>query len=316
MSPARWSGFPPPTKPRPVQGGLVARSARGDIGQQWWSRRFLQVLESFALGTRLTRGRSYARRGQVISLDVAPGQVRASVQGSRRAPYQVTIGLAPFSELVWAKVEVTLAEQAIHSARLLAGELPAELEEVFAAAGAPLFPQRAKDLKMTCSCPDSAVPCKHLAATFYLLAESFDDDPFRILAWRGREREALLARLRGLRGDAPAGIPDQPDLQTGHLRVGAAMALGDETTALGDGTTALGGETPDSAELSPGAGYAFWEAGVVPELPTHPELPADLLLRQLPVPGAALGGAALVDQLRPLYARLAELGGERRANPR
>ena len=73
-----WSGgFPPPAKPRAVEGGLVARSTRGAIGEQWWSRRFLEVLESFALGSRLTRGKNYARRGQVVSLEVAPGVVRA-----------------------------------------------------------------------------------------------------------------------------------------------------------------------------------------------------------------------------------------------
>src|SRR5450759_3430156 len=156
---SNWSGgFPPPSKPRSVDGGLVARSARGAIGEHWWSRRFLEVLESFALGSRLTRGKNYARRGQVLSLDVAPGAVTASVHGSRRTPYKVSISLPAFSELVWAKVEVTLAEQAIHSARLLAGEMPHDLEGVFLAAGAPLFPQRAKDMALSCSCPDWEVP--------------------------------------------------------------------------------------------------------------------------------------------------------------
>ena len=126
-------------------------------------------------------------------MTVAPGMVSAAVQGSRAQPYKVTIALSAFSELVWAKVEVSLAEQAIHSARLLAGEMPHDLEEVFAAAGAPLFPQRVQDLSMSCSCPDWEVPCKHLAATFYLLAEGFDDDPFAILLWRGRGREGLAA---------------------------------------------------------------------------------------------------------------------------
>jgi len=307
MTPSRWSGFPPPAAPRRVQGGVVARSTRGDIGEQWWSRRFVQVLESFALGTRLTRGRNYARRGQVVSLEVASGQVRATVQGSRRTPYRVTVGLAPFSELVWAKVEVTLAEQAIHSARLLAGELPAELEEVFATAGAPLFPQRASDLAMTCSCPDQAVPCKHLAATFYLLAESFDEDPFRILAWRGRERQPLLTRLRELRGAAPSGTEDATGAASAPRRgVGSAMALDDG--ASGDG--ASGDEVPAGAGFPPGAAFGFWESVMVPELPTHPELPADLLLRQLPVPGAVLGGEGLASHLRPLYARMGAPGSE------
>ena len=114
-----------------MNGGLVARSTRGAIGEHWWARRFLEVLESFALGSRLTRGKNYARRGQVLSLEVAPGVVTASVQGSRKTPYKVSIALPAFSELVWAKVEVTLAEQAIHSARLLAGEMPHDLERSF-----------------------------------------------------------------------------------------------------------------------------------------------------------------------------------------
>lgn len=284
MSKSLSSGFPPPSKPRSVEGGLVARSARGAIGEHWWSRRFLGVLESFALGSRLTRGKNYARRGQVLSLTVAPGMVSASVQGSRAKPYKVMIALPTFSELVWAKVEVSLAEQAIHSARLLAGEMPGDLEEVFTAAGAPLFPRQVQDLNMSCSCPDWEVPCKHLAATFYLLAESFDDDPFAILLWRGRGREALLGRLRELRGGDPV-TPSEIEVPTADkARVEATMALADLILADGD----------------------FWTGAPVPALPIHAELPTDLLLRQLPVPGAVLGGPDLVVYLAPLYARFAE----------
>lgn len=300
MSPAgrRRSGFPPPSRPLRVEGGLTARSARGEIGEHWWSRRFVDVLESFALGSRLTRGKNYARRGQVLALDVQPGAVTAKVQGSRRTPYTVTIGLAPFPELVWAKVEVVLAEQAIHSARLLAGELPAELEQVFAGAGAPLFPGRAADLQMRCSCPDREVPCKHLSATFYLLAESFDEDPFRILHWRGRTRSALLGRLRELRDDTPgslSGTADpvpEPVSTSEHRSVGAWAALAD-----------LGPSGPPS----PGpADAAFWAAPVLPALPSHSVLPGDLVLRQLPDPGPAIGGPGLLAHLRPLYARMSK----------
>jgi len=279
------SGFPPPSKPRTVDGGLVARSARGAIGEHWWSRRFIEVLESFALGSRLTRGKNYARRGQVLSLTVAPGVVTASVQGSRRAPYKVTIALPTFRELVWAKVEGTLAEQAIHSARLLAGEMPEDLEEVFRSAGAPLFPQRASDLTLSCSCPDWEVPCKHLAAAFYLLAERFDDDPFAILLWRGRTRAALLSRLRELRGsEASPGAVEPSGPTSEGLRLGATMALAEVVPADGD----------------------FWTGAPIAALPVQPELPTDLLLRQLPVPGAPLGGSGLVTFLEPLYAALAD----------
>ena len=104
-----------------------------------------------------------------------------------------------------AKAEIALSEQALPSAKLLAGEVPPELEEIFADAGAPLFPRSVRDLEQRCSCPDREVPCKHLAATFYLLAEAFDADPFLILRWRGRERGQLLARLRELRSESDPG---------------------------------------------------------------------------------------------------------------
>ena len=290
-----WS----PVGPLPVEGGLTARSTRGEIGAQWWSRRFIAVMESFALGGRLTRGRAYARRGQVMSLDVNPGSVTAAVQGSRVTPYAVTIGLTQFSQLAWAKAEVVLAEQAIHSARLLAGEFPPELEAVFDGIGAPLFPLRLGDLTMSCSCPDQAVPCKHLAATFYLLAERFDDDPFLLLRWRGRARESLLARLRELRGDEPAGEPGREPVDGGvgitAPMAGAALALvpPGPQAARASSATSIGAEA-----------LGFWAAGQPPPLPAQPELPVDLLLRQLPAPGAALGGARLISYLTPLYERL------------
>jgi uncharacterized Zn finger protein len=291
-----WPDGFPTGRPIPVQGGLVARSTRGGIGEQWWSRRFIEVMESFALGGRLTRGRAYARKGQVISLEVDPGEVVAMVQGSRVTPYQVRIGLPVFSELVWAKAEVVLAEQAIHSARLLAGEFPPELEPVFGGIGAPLFPTRLSDLTMSCSCPDPVIPCKHLAAACYLLAERFDDDPFLILRWRGRRREALLDRLRRLRADDP--VDDLTDDLDPSAEGGTASLT--EIPPVLSAALAVEALPPAAArELS-----GFWTAGDTPSLPTHPELPVDLLLRSLPVPGAGLGGRRLLAQLAPLYDHL------------
>lgn len=280
-----WQQYPP-SRPRQVDGGLKARSSRGAIGSSWWSRRFVDVLESLAMGSRLTRGRAYARKGQVVSLDVAPGEVRASVQGSRRRPYQVTIGLKPFSELVWAKAEIALSEKALPSAKLLAGEVPAELEAIFADAGAPLFPRSARDLEQNCSCPDWEVPCKHLAATLYLLAEAFDADPFLLLRWRGRDREPLLERLRELRdGSATAGH-DNGWVASRRTTTGAALALAD-------------------LEVGEPALDRFWLAPPLPPRPVALDAAADLLLRQLPSPGPVLGGDTLVQRLQPVYARFA-----------
>src|SRR6266508_3513381 len=155
----------PPARPRRVEGGIKARSRRGQIGESWWSGRFVAILESLGMGPRLGRGRAYARAGQVLDLGVTAGTVSARVQGSRARPYRVSIGLGRFGEADWARVESALAARALYSAKLLAGEMPLQIEEVFSSCGLSLFPERAQDLAMSCSCPDWAVPCKHIAAT-------------------------------------------------------------------------------------------------------------------------------------------------------
>jgi uncharacterized Zn finger protein len=266
-------------RPIRVEGGLVARSERGAIGSTWWSRRFIAVLESLSLGGRLSRGRTYARKGQVLELDVRPGAVTSTVQGSRPEPYAVRIGFAPLPDTAWQAVERALAEAALYRARLLAGELPGELEQLFAEVGAPLFPRESRELAMRCSCPDIAVPCKHIAATFYLLAERFDDDPFELLLWRGRSRADLLADLGA---DAEAEGP------TETVRVGTARVLAD-LPALDVGS----------------ALDRFWLPPVpLPARPPTLDAPVDLLLRQLPDPPPALGGEDTLDALSDVYRAL------------
>jgi uncharacterized Zn finger protein len=95
-----------------------------------------------------------------------------------------------------------MAARAVFLVRFLSGEMFREIEEAFSAGGATLFLHRAGDLRTRCSCPDTANPCKHIAAVFYLLAESFDLDPFRMIEWRGRDRDRLVGELRELRPPA------------------------------------------------------------------------------------------------------------------
>ncbi|WP_026821068.1 SWIM zinc finger family protein [Arthrobacter castelli] len=211
MSKRRYdSPFFPSSTPRSVDGGVKARSVRGAIGTSWWSGRFIEVLEGLGVGGRLQRGRGCARRGQVISLEIDAGAVTAKIQGSRAKPYRVRIGIAAYGKAEWAAVEESLASNAWFVASLLAGQMPADIEDIFTGVGLSLFPRNADELSLDCSCPDWEVPCKHLAAVFYLLAEQFDDDPFRILAWRGREREDLLGRMNAADDggdDGRAGAP-------------------------------------------------------------------------------------------------------------
>ena len=189
---------------RPKEGhGLVAKSKRGKFGETWWADRWIGVLNGFGWGTRLDRGRTYARRGQTLSLDVEPGKVSAKVQGSRIEPYDVTIMLPTLKPQTWEKVLDALAQKAVFAAKLLAGEMPHEIEEAFYAAGTWLFPKTELELGQQCSCPDTVRPCKHLAAVHFMVAEKFDEDPFLMFALRGKTKDEVVAALRERRTGAP-----------------------------------------------------------------------------------------------------------------
>jgi uncharacterized Zn finger protein len=209
-----WDRFErfPKSHPRATEGGIKAQSKRGDFGESWWAKRWIAVLESFNIGARLSRGRSYARNGQVIDIDVGQGQVTAKVQGSRPQPYSVKIAVKVLSRKDWEQVLRALSGQALFVAKLLAGEMPQDIEEVFREAKLSLFPERRADLKTDCSCPDWSNPCKHVAAVYYLLGEEFDRDPFLLFRLRGLGRDGLLERLGRLTPLAPAhaDVPSAP----------------------------------------------------------------------------------------------------------
>ena len=275
-----WTRFRP-AKRIPVEDGLELRSRRGAIGESWWSRRFLSAIESILTGGRLTRGRTYARQGQVIDLGIGSGLVVAQVQGSRRTPYGVQISMPAASDMRWEAIVDALAAQAGYAARLLAGELPHEIEDVFAEAGVALFPERGSHLTTSCTCPDWATPCKHAAAVCYLMAEAFDDDPFLLLAFRGREREALLDELRDRRGAAA---------DDGGPSGAASASLAPSRVA------------PLADSLA-----TFWSADAglaeVHSLPRATEAPG-AVLRLLPRGVLVVRGKEVADLLEPAYARV------------
>ena len=184
------------TRPIEAKDGIKAKSKRGKFVENWWADRWIEALKHLMDSGRLGRGRSYARRGQVIEINVERGHISARVQGSRRTPYKVSIELQPLNDRQWGKVFDALAEQAIFAAQLLNGEMPTEIDQVFAIAKVPLFPAVRGDLKTDCSCPDWANPCKHIAAVYYLLGERFDADPFLMFELRGRSKDEIVAALR------------------------------------------------------------------------------------------------------------------------
>lgn len=248
--PGAFEFFPyySPSRPRRVRGGIRARSGRGPFGRSWWARRWVEALESFNVGSRLSRGRAYARRGQVTSVDIAGGRVRARVQGSRSRPYRVEIRLKRLTRRQRRVLAETLSRRPLLLARLLAGEMPPEMEEVFREAGVSPFPEGAADLTADCSCPDWMTPCKHIAAVHYLLAEELDRDPFLVFSLRGVERGELA------------------DLAGGGGKSGPPSAEADPEVLQGTAGTAGGGQEPagDPDDTPPPSGSPVDELGPFP----------------------------------------------------
>lgn len=181
--------------------GIKARTRRGAFGKTWWASRWIDALEHLVNPGRLARGRSYARSGRVLSIEVHRDGVQAVVKGTRPQPYQVSIQFRRLGDAEWQRVIDAMAAQALYAARLLSGEMPEDIEELFSSAsvGCSLFPADDGDLVTDCTCPDPANPCKHIAAAHYLLGERFDEDPFLMFLLRGRSQEEIVAELRARR---------------------------------------------------------------------------------------------------------------------
>ncbi|MCX4784794.1 MULTISPECIES: SWIM zinc finger family protein [unclassified Streptomyces] len=201
-----------PSVPGPRRAPTRGRRA---FAATWWGQAWVTALEDSTLDSgRLSRGRTYARQGMVGPVTIAPGQVKAAVQGSRPRPYRSAVHLPVLTDAQWDTLLDTIAARAGHLAALLDGEMPAELVDDARHAGVPLLPQPT-ELDPECSCPDWGYPCKHAAALCYAIAATIDADPFAVFALRGRGREEVLGQLRARRTasqatstpSAPAGLP-------------------------------------------------------------------------------------------------------------
>ena len=237
-----------------------------------FSAPFIAMFESLRMAPTFARGRRDARAGHVRHLSISGSLVAAQVRGpDDPAAHRSRIAVRAFGAAEWSRIEDDLAAQARYVADLLAGRMPEEIDAVFARAGLTLLPLSLDEVAMDCSCERWPMPCVHLAATCYALAESFETDPFGAFAWRGRGRDELLTRLSQLRGTAAAATPAEPEA--------GEASLGEIADFWGSGT--------------PTATLPFPDAG-------RP----DLLLDQLDPPPLRPGGRPLVEVLRPAYQAL------------
>jgi uncharacterized Zn finger protein len=179
----------------------ASRPMTRPISATWWGHRWIAALEhtSRDVVARLGRGRAYARDGHVHDLHIKPGIVTAVVSDDELENYSVTLKLDVFDAKTWTQIINSMHQQAIFVAQLLNGEMPKEINSLFRASGKSLFPINSHDIDSDCGCEDWANPCKHVAATHYVLGEALDNDPFLLFELRGRTKEQVLAALSQLR---------------------------------------------------------------------------------------------------------------------
>lgn len=259
---------------------------------QWWADQWLELINQYRFKKRLERGWKYAREGHVLSIRFEGQQAIAIVQGTDPKPYKVSLGLDPLSDEDWAYVIDQLSQRAIFPAKLLAGEMPPNIEDVFAASGLRLFPFNLSEVRSRCSCPDKANPCKHVSAIYYLLGDRFREDPFVIFQLRGRTRSQILAALQEKRLSSEAN------------------AVGDSTAVVQDNLTPL---TPINLDRYWRYDAPLDSALVVIAPPTEANTPLDILgtfplpaLGTCPPEQVALQQQTIEQGLRTVYQQMAQ----------
>ena len=156
-----------------------------EFGKTWWGSEWLKALTHIDYANRIPRGAAYARQGAVESVVVKGNVITAKVSGRRPTPYKVTIKIPAFSRTGINRLMVMLMKKPALISKLLNRELDPEILDICKYLGLQVFPQKWDDLEMNCSCPDWAVPCKHLAAVIYMMSREIDNDPFLVFSMHG-----------------------------------------------------------------------------------------------------------------------------------
>jgi SNF2 family DNA or RNA helicase len=167
-------------------------SMKSRYGITPWGSWFIDVLDSYQMGARLDRGRSYANTGKVLSLEFNEGRALAKVKGNYRPYYRVEIAFPLLKEA--GQVYKMIEEDPALLARIAAGELPEDFLQKLKKKGINLIPLRWKEMKRSCTCPDWGDPCKHMAALYYVIAREIDADPHVLFRLRGMNLAARFGK--------------------------------------------------------------------------------------------------------------------------
>lgn len=205
--------------PKRVRHGIRFRRKQGLDGLPWHAHQFLMAVEVNIAPDAKVLGMEYSEAGQVANYTVNPGVIEAQVQGRGPRPYTARIMVRPLTREEWDKVIERMASEAVYAARLLTGEVPPNIEECFATVGRHLLPHADDGLTTSCDC-ELPQPCKHVAATGYLMAERIEVDPVVLFALRGLEGERVLEKLQ-----------EQRTLQTSGVNQAHGTATHEEDTS-------------------------------------------------------------------------------------
>ncbi len=183
------------------------------FGNTWWGSEWLKALTHIDYANRIPRGASYARQGAVRSIAVNGNVIKAKVSGSRATPYTVAIKVPTFSDADIERLMDKLMEQPALLSKLLNRVLDSEILDICKRLSLQVFPQRWNDLTMNCSCPDWAVPCKHLAAVIYMMSREIDNNPFLVFSMHGVDLlEEMKKRNVGIEKEEVMDVPEMASL--------------------------------------------------------------------------------------------------------
>ncbi len=282
-----------PAKPRRVRGGYKLSSGYNspDAGPiPWTTQRWIRIIEQGAAGPALIEGVEYGKLGQTKRLEIGTGAVKASVQGRQYRPYDVTLKVQVFNQEQWDQVVLLMADQAMYAAKVLSGELPPNIEEVFARVGVRLFPQEASEVITSCTCGAEGPWCKHACCVASLLADQLASKPFLMFELRGISTADLMENVRQRRSLSAVGAAAVP-VYTPHAE----------------------GEHPDKPLEE--CLDSFWDSQEVAEaidLPMEPPAVTHPLLRRLGPSPFTAGRFPLVGLLATCYEMVSKavLSGE------
>ena len=166
-----------------------------DFGITWWGKEWIQSMLSAGRHFRMQRGIIYARDNRVSDIIINKGEIFAQCQGTAPVPYRIKIKFQILNDSQWGSIIENMSQNLLYESSLFFGEMPEEIKNVFKKSSANLFPEVGKTLDAECSCPDKAIPCKHIAALILTLAKVFDYDPLLLLKLRGKEKGELFEAI-------------------------------------------------------------------------------------------------------------------------